>query len=189
MGYVGMFDSGRQMKKEQDLGRAKNVLQDYLIRKLLFPKVYLDAEWNGREVDVLAIDREGTGDVHVAKIEYYRGDSIDTVLQKTIEGTDTFGEDHDSVTVLRSLPGHFLYIAVVHGTPGTCKFKPSGLNNPELLAKDGVGRIGILYVDLGEDDPTVRVILRAERFRSSKEIVELADRYVAEHTANWELRE
>jgi hypothetical protein len=51
--------------------------------------------------------------------------------------------------------------------------------------------MGILYVDLCEDDPKfqVRVILKAERFRSSKEIVELADRYVAEHPAKWEVRE
>jgi superfamily I DNA/RNA helicase len=46
-------------------------------------------------------------------------------------------------------------------------------------------------VDLCEDDPKfeVRVILKAERFRSSKEIVELADRFVAENPPNWEVRE
>jgi hypothetical protein len=38
-------------------------------------------------------------------------------------------------------------------------------------------------------DPPVEVKLKAERFRSSKEIVELADRYVAEHAANWEIRD
>jgi hypothetical protein len=58
-----------------------------------------------------------------------------------------------------------------------------------MLAEDGVGRIGILHVDLTEDDTSVRVILKAERFRSSKEIVEIADRFVGEHTANWEFRE
>jgi len=44
-------------------------------------------------------------------------------------------------------------------------------------------------VDVTEDNPEVVILLKAERFRSSKEIVELADRFVAEHTANWEFRE
>jgi hypothetical protein len=59
------------------------------------------------------------------------------------------------------------------------------------FAKDGVGRMGILYLDLCEDDPKfqVRAILRAERFRNTKELVEMADQFVASHTPNWELRE
>gem|GEM_PF-6274145 len=32
-------------------------------------------------------------------------------------------------------------------------------------------------------------VKHAERFRSSKEIVEMADKFVAEHSANWEYRE
>jgi len=35
----------------------------------------------------------------------------------------------------------------------------------------------------------VRVIVKPERFPSSKEIVDPADRFVVEHTANWEARE
>jgi hypothetical protein len=66
---------------------------------------------------------------------------------------------------------------------------PSGAIKNQSLAADGVGRVGILYVNVGEADAAVEVLLKAERFRSSKEIVELADRYVAEHTANWEVRE
>jgi hypothetical protein len=59
----------------------------------------------------------------------------------------------------------------------------------QCLAADGVGRLGLLYVDVTEEDAEVKVLLKAERFRSSKEIVELSDRFVAEHTANWEYRE
>jgi hypothetical protein len=60
---------------------------------------------------------------------------------------------------------------------------------PGTLAEDGVGRIGILFVDLQEDQAAVNPVLKPERFRSSKEIVELADKYVAEHTVNWEIRD
>jgi hypothetical protein len=40
-----------------------------------------------------------------------------------------------------------------------------------------------------ERETLVQGILRRERFRSSKEIVDLADHFVANNTANWEYRE
>jgi hypothetical protein len=52
-----------------------------------------------------------------------------------------------------------------------------------------VGRIGILYVDVTEENAEVKVLLKAERFRNSKELVEMADQFIASHTANWEYRE
>ncbi|HUH64429.1 MAG TPA: hypothetical protein VLZ50_15590, partial [Terracidiphilus sp.] len=56
-------------------------------------------------------------------------------------------------------------------------------------AEDGVGRVGILVVDFAGDEPLVRATFKPERFRSSKELVQLADKFVADHTANWEVRE
>jgi len=179
MGFVGTFDFQRHMQR----GRAKNAVQDYLTFKLLFPKVYLDAEFNGKEVDVLAIDREGTGDAHAVYINY-QGSDVENALETIVANIVT------PPPPARILP-HFIYAAVVNNGPGTSKYVPSEQILQNSFAEDGVGRVGILYVDLCEDDPRlqVRPILKAERFRSSKEIVELADRYVAEHTPNWEVRE
>ena len=162
-----------------ELGRAKNALQDFLVHKLLFPKVYLDTEFNGKKVDVLAIDREGTGDVHAVYI-VYQGADVENALETIIANIRT------PPPPARIIP-HFVYAAVVNNGPGASKYVPSDQIIQESFAEDGVGRMGILYVDLAEDDPKlqVRVVLKAERFRSSKEIVELADRFVAEHTANW----
>jgi len=162
----------------QDLGRAKNAVQEYLRRMLLVPKIYLDADWNGKKVDVLAIDRAGMGDVHAVYI-VYQGSDVENALETVIANIGTH------------LMPHFLYSAVVYNGIGVRKFVPPEQIVKKSLAEDGVGRVGILYVDLGEDEPKfqVRVILKAERFRSSKEIVELADRFVAEHTANWEIRD
>jgi hypothetical protein len=165
------------------LGRAKNAVQDYLIHKLLYPKIYLDAEFNGKKVDVLAIDREGTGDVHAVYV-VYQGTDVENALETMVANIVT------PPTPAKILP-HFMYSAVVNNGPGASKYVPSEQIIQKSFAEDGVGRVGILYVDLCEDDPKfqVRVILKAERFRSSKEIVELADRFVAENPANWELRE
>jgi hypothetical protein len=161
------------------LGRAKNAVQEYLIHKLLFPKVYLDAEFNGVKVDVLAIDRAGAGDVHAVNI-VYQGTDVENALETVAANIGT--------PPAKIVP-HFIYAAVVNSGPGASRFVPSEQIIQKSIADDGVGRMGILYVDLTEDEPVVRVILKAERFRSSKEIVDLADRFVAEHTPNWEVRE
>ena len=171
----------QELQIEHYRGRAKNAVQDYLIHKLLFPKVYLDADFNGKKVDVLAIDREGTGDVHAVYI-VYQGTDAENALETVVA---------NNVTPPAKILPHFVYAAVVNNGPGASKYVPPEEIIQKSFAEDGVGRVGILYVDSCEEDPKFqgRVILKAERFRSSPQIVELADRFVAEHTANWEVRE
>ncbi|HEY1256529.1 MAG TPA: hypothetical protein VGF01_17275 [Terracidiphilus sp.] len=180
-----------QTEMQQDLGRARNVLQNYLIRKLLIPKVYLDVDWNGLFIDVLAIDRAGSGDVHAVRIaRYSETDDIgEAVLANVLGVLSSSKQVDDSVVESMSFQSHFRYVAVVNEYPDAHKFKPTEITIKQALAADGVGRIGILYVDLTEDDPSVQVILRAERFRNSKELVEMTDQFVATHTPNWEVRE
>jgi len=179
------MDELLELQVEHYRGRAKNALQDYLVRKLLYPKVYLDAEWDGEKLDLLAIDRAGAGDVHGVRLVLWEpGHSDDhgysAYLEKAVAS---------AVTEFVGFRGHFRYLAVICALPDKQQWIPSkGLKN-QCLAADGVGRLGLLYVDVTEEDAEVKVLLKAERFRSSKEIVELSDRFVAEHTANWEYRE
>jgi hypothetical protein len=169
-----------QTQTQQEIGRAMNALQDYLIRKLLLPKIYLEVDWDGAPVDVLAVDRSGSGDVHAIRmfLADYSNEDYLFKLRKLVRN-------------FKSFQSHFRYVAVVNDRQDIRTIFPEETALRDSLAEDGVGRIGILFVDLCEVDPKlqVRVILRAERFRSSKEIVELSDRFVAEHTANWEYRE
>jgi hypothetical protein len=166
------------LMKEQDLGRAKNFIQEFLVHKLLFPKVYLDADWNGKKVDVLAVDRAGSGDVHAVYI-VYQGSAVEAALETAIANIG-----------LHDMP-HFLYVAVVNNGTKTGRYQPPDPVLERSLAPDGIGRVGILYVDLSEDEARfqVRVLLKAERRRSSKEIFEIADQFMATHTPNWENRE
>ena len=179
------MDEIQELQVEHYRGRAKNALQDHLVHKLLFPKVYLDADWNGSKVDVLAVDRAGAGDVHGVRLLLWEPGHTDdhgysSYLEKAVA---------TAVTNFHEFHGHFRYLAVVCTVPDKQQWIPSkGLKN-QCLAADGVGRLGILYVDVTEENAEVVVILKAERFRSSKEIVEFSDRFVAEHTANWEFRE
>ncbi|MGA2277002.1 MAG: hypothetical protein ABSG00_05305 [Terracidiphilus sp.] len=175
----------QELQIEHYCGRAKNALQNHLIHKLLYPKVYFDADWDGGKLDVLAIDRAGSGDVHGVRLVLWEPGHTDdhgysAYLEKVVAA---------AVTEFVGFRGHFRYIAVICTVPDKQQWIPSkGLKN-QCLAPDGVGRLGMLYVDVSEEDADVKVLLKAERFRSSKEIVELSDRFVAEHTANWEYRE
>jgi hypothetical protein len=175
----------RELEIQHFLGRAKNAVQSFLIRKLLIPKVYLDANWDGWNLDVLAIDRAGVGDVHGVRLvrwEAGRGDEhgYSAFLEKAVS---------TAIQEFRDFPGHFRYLAIVCTEANKRQWIPSREIANQSLAADGVGRVGLLYANVAEEDPAVEVLLKAERFRSSKEIIELADQYVAEHTANWEVRE
>jgi hypothetical protein len=175
----------QELQIEHYLGRAKNSVQDYLIHKLLYPKVYLDASWDGDELDVLAVDRAGRGDVHGVRLVLWEpGHTDDFGYSAYLE--NAAGE---AVRNFVNFAGHFRYLAVVCTVPKKQQWIPSPGIKDQSLAADGVGRVGILYLDITEEEPSVKVLLKAERFRNSKEIVELTDRFVAEHTANWEYRE
>jgi hypothetical protein len=178
-----------EVQELQQRGRTMNIIQEFLVHKLLFPKVYLDADWNGNNVDVLAIDRSGSGDVHAVQI--YPLPPNTTIGAACILFSSANRLGLSFIDEIMSLQSHYRYIAIASEDPNARKFNSAELASQWALAEDGVGRIGILYLDLTEDDPKfqVRIILRAERFRSSKELVEVADRFVADHTANWEFRE
>lgn len=175
----------QELQTEHYRGRAKNAIQDYLVRKLLYPKVYLDADLGGYRLDVLGVDRAGVGDVHGVRLLFWEHGHSDNhgysaYLEKSVSA---------AVSAFVGFPGHFRYLAVICTEQDKQQWVPSkGVKN-QALAADGVGRLGLLYVDVTEENAEVVVLLKAERFRSSKEIVELADRFIAEHTANWEFRE
>jgi hypothetical protein len=55
------------------------------------------------------------------------------------------------------------------------------------LASDGLGRIGLAHIEVPfVDDPTVELLVKPERFRAV--VGKLADEYVAQHSADWEIR-
>jgi len=54
--------------EQRQLGRAKNTILAFFERRLSVPKIYIDADWNNHPIDVLAIDRDGVGDVHAVLI-------------------------------------------------------------------------------------------------------------------------
>ena len=90
---------------------------------------------------------------------------------------------------LRGVPAQYKYIAGVDLSSQGSIAMP-GLP-PQILeaaySPDGLGRVGFLSVDFANDvDPIVRLIFKPERFRAK--IAALADQYIQQHTADWEIR-
>jgi len=175
----------QELQTQHYLGRAKNAVQSFLIQKLLIPKIYFDANWDGWNLDILAIDRAGVGDVHGVRLVLWEPGRLDN------HGHSAFLEKAVAAAIqeFSDFPGHFRYLAIVCTVPNKQRWIPSRAIGNQSLAPDGVGRVGFLYVNVMEEVAEVEVLLKPERFRSSKQIVELTDQYVAEHTANWEVRE
>ncbi len=177
-----MTQTESQKFAERYVGRAMNAVQDYLIQKLLIPKIYFEAQWNGVPVHVLAVDRAGAGDVHVVWFLYIapgtRLQEISGLLANKLPNV---------VEEIQSLPSHYRYIALFSDDPNAHRTHLLKEVTSKALARDGVGRVGILDVDLSRDEASVTVLLKPERFRSSKELVEMTHRFVSEHTPNWQI--
>jgi len=175
--------------EQQELGRAKNAVQDHLIHKLLFPKIYLDADWNGTKIDVLAIDREGSGDAHVVRIIAAEPHLVPPQLGHELTMVSSNEEFDRYLEELKAVPAHYRYLAALIAGSKSKDYYAASRFQQAALAEDGVGRIGLLFLDLAGGDSAVKPIIKAERFRSTPRVVELVDCFVAANQANWEIRE
>ena len=170
--------------EERQLGRAKNAALAFFERRLSVPKIYIDAMWDGQHVDILAIDRDGVGDVHAVLLfaSNFAGDSAAFAddLTKAIEPLiDRFHE----------IPAQYKYIGAVDVSLKGADALP-GVPHPlvdKSFSPDGMGKIGFLAVQfLTGGEPEVRVVFKPERFRAK--IAKLADEYIQHHEADWEIR-
>ncbi len=165
------------------LGGAKNALLSYFENTLSIPKIYIDTEWAGLPVEVLAINRDGAGDVHAAVLI-----SLATFGEGG-PGLMSVSKHFDEIVErLQRLPAHYKWIAVVDGRlSGTMSFDQYNQRRDKMYSQDGLGRIGLLQVVFQEqEEPTVHVVIKAERFRAK--VSELADNYIQAHNADWEIR-
>lgn len=146
---------------------GKDAVASWLARKLIVPKVFFNASWPSRraQVDVLAVDRAGAGDIWVAEVKVGIVDARDAISQ------------------LMQLPAHYKYIAIAR-SPAPFQLDPQTLYSPA-----GMGRVGILLVE-EKPDNRVEVVesVPAERFRVEPAAIKQIDRFTATHQADIELR-
>jgi hypothetical protein len=171
-------------REERQIGRAKNATLTFLEQKLSIPKIYIDTQWRGIDghlvdVDVLAIDRDGVGDVHAVLL--FRSDFDDDKLE--------MNPPPHLLPRFANLPVHFKYFGVIdtsserHAAPR--QFTPEILER--TFSPDGIGRIGVLRIYVPQDgEIQTRIEIKPERFRAA--VAKLADEYVQHHEADWEIR-
>jgi hypothetical protein len=158
------------LSPEQQQGRAKNAVADLLFRQLIVPKIFFDAHWPSRRsrVDVLAVDRSGSGELHAAEVK--RGRDLNT-------------EVADLIARLSQIPAHFRYLALFDNPKNT---RP---RSEMLYSPDGIGRIGIIEV---REDPLgnldARISVQPERFKLDSSVYKMVDRFTASYPANREVR-
>lgn len=160
----------RTLSPEQQESRAKGAVAQFLARQLIVPKVFFDARWPDRRgaVDVMAVDRSGSGEVHVVEVTVGTSALAPANLGKAI------------ATLIR-IPAHFKYLALF----GNQKYRPA---QHVLYAPDGMGRVGVILVkEDGSGNLLCEFYVRPERFRFEA-TYKSVDRFTATRSADMEVR-
>lgn len=172
------------INEQTQMGRAKNAILSLLERRLSVPKIYFDAEWADAHIAVLAIDRDGVGDVHVV-LMFARSAFADP-----LPDPDRTAKEIDALLDrLMSIPAQYKYIAAVDITEFGVLYPLEISEHIEdrSFSSDGLGRVGFLAVVAPRDqEPKASVVVKPERFRAV--VGSLADEYIQHHTADWEIR-
>ena len=128
--------------------RSLEPVAQCLMNHLLIPDVYVDVSWGGGKVDVLAVDRAGTGALHIAEVKIGKAE-----LRSTLEQ-------------LRKVPAHYRWIAYFPDNPR--EMNPQAI--PKKLFEAVPARIGLIQLFLmAYDEIGARLLVRAER---SMEIID-----------------
>jgi hypothetical protein len=160
----------RPLTLRQKEGRAVNAVAELLRKTLSVPNIYLEP--HSPAVDVLAVDRAGSGDLHGVEIklgnvlpgEKGKNPANTRALIQQIEGQRLHLKRRieEIRKQIMLLPTHYKYLAVPQSS---CDLMLKEMR-PLLYSPDGIGRIGIISItDQGEEPPTGEIVIAPERFR------------------------
>lgn len=161
----------RTLTLRQKEGRAVNAVAELLRKTLSVPNIYLEPHTSKLAVDVLAVDRAGSGDLHGVEIELgndlakkrSENPANTRALIQQIQGRRLLKRRLDEIhKQLMSLPTHYKYLAVPQSS---CELVLTEMGRI-LYSPDGIGRIGIISItDQGEELPSAEIVIIPERFR------------------------
>jgi hypothetical protein len=162
-------------------GRVVNVVAALLRKNLYIPNVYLNPKIPGvPAVDVLAVDRGGSGDLHAVDI-------------KLVVELQSPAQRRTLVRTLKASPFHFKYLAVPQFA-----ITDSGLDfttYSDLFDDSGIGRIGILSFDSSILDASsmsgsavAQIIVSPERFLVRGAKLTAIEKFLAKARPDMEVR-
>lgn len=164
-----------QLGIRQRHGRAINAVAEFLrykFPKLSVPNIYIEPRISPLTgIDLLAIDRAGSGDLHVVEIKEAMPLSSSVQFDRLVEQ-------------VKKYPAHFKYIAIPQPA------NPARLSaHAKLFAKNGIGRVGIIFLEQnGGDLPKVTLFSPAERFQVDGNTMEKLERTLTKQKPDIEVR-
>ena len=156
----------RTLTLRQKEGRAVNAVAELLRKTLSVPNIYLEPRSPKLAVDVLAVDRAGSGDLHGVEIKVRDDLRVKNPSNLKALNQQIKGRSKRNIAEIRrqlmSLPAHYKYLAV---SQSDCDLVLTEME-PRLYSPDGIGRIGIISItDQGEEPPRAEIVIAPERFR------------------------
>jgi hypothetical protein len=156
----------RTLTLRQKEGRAVNAVAELLRKTLSVPNIYLEPRSPKLAVDVLAVDRAGSGDLHGVEIKVRDDLRVKNPSSLKALNQQIKGRSKRNIAEIRrqlmSLPAHYKYLAV---SQSDCDLVLTEME-PRLYSPDGIGRIGIISItDQGEKLPRAEIVITPERFR------------------------
>ena len=156
----------RTLTLRQKEGRAVNAVAELLRKTLSVPNIYLEPRSPKLAVDVLAVDRAGSGDLHGVEIKVRDDLRVKNPSSLKVLNQQIKGRSKRNIAEIRrqlmSLPAHYKYLAV---SQSDCDLVLTEME-PRLYSPDGIGRIGIISItDQGEELPRAEIVITPERFR------------------------
>jgi hypothetical protein len=161
-----------RLSKRRFHGRAINAVGETLRRQLTVPEIYLEPRIpGGPVVDVLAVDRGGSGDLHGVLVT--EGLTLNTPAQR-----------RSLLGLLKKLPFHYKYVAIpdfAADLQSDSRFAEA----VELFDESGIGRIGLLSVNKALFNATAPLnaamvvqVIAPERFKVSSTVLAPLERFL-----------
>lgn len=153
-------------------GRSTNAVAELFRSKLSVPSIYFNPKLANPRIDLLAVDRAGSGDLHGVEIK------IPNNFISSLPNLRAY------ITQLKEWPAHFRYLALPK-TPAVENMLPK----LQLFSSDGFGRIGILLVtEPASGLPQVELAIQPERYRVPASAMGKVDRFLANARPDIETR-
>jgi hypothetical protein len=161
----------RELSNRTTRGRAINSIAEFLRSSLTVPNIYIEPSIHPN-LDLLAVDRGGAGDLH--------GVEIDTPRPSLAPRAQLLRP----LARLKAHPTHYRYLALPK-TESLLRLLPE----LQLFSPDGIGRTGILLLSEQLDGlPLVELAIKAERYRVPPASMEKIDKFLAKNRPDIEVR-
>lgn len=158
------------LSSQQRQGRALNAVASLIRQTLRVPNIYLKVGWpklDRKKLDLMAVDRAGSGDVHVVFIHLDPSVAISPA----------------TLSAIKKMPAHFMYLATLFPA---LEIDPC---HASYFSRDGIGRVGIISIQEQEDSsPRATVEQPPERFLMSQEVKDKILQFTYKHRPDFDVQ-